>query len=230
MKNQPLILMIIALTNGAVVFPSGKIKGEEDNQEGTDNEAVSVDDLFTNDYIEYDYDREARDLENVNDEDYEVYEDLHPRLQLHILDDEDDEDILLFRTNNEEEQILMTVDEINKVFGRTTKNSKNELSNNEKAKAKDCRKMKKVYSTKTGKCHQPTSQGPCKKNKWFIAKRGRLDGVCRIPPCGEGEVLYRGECQQATGRSSVCPARHRLFLNKRGVGYCDCQQGFSWSF
>jgi len=86
-----------------------------------------------------------------------------------------------------------------------------------------------LYSTKDKSCHQPTVRGPCKDGKWFVAVKGRLEGVCRKPPCKDDEVLYNGSCTPIDEKEPVCPEFQQLYVNKKGIGFCDCQAGFSYS-
>lgn len=124
----------------------------------------------------------------------------------------------------------MTINEINKIFNkRGFRGNKNRhLTRTDKMKARECRRKKKLYFRKSKKCHQPLVQGPCKNStKWIVAIKGRLDGVCRERPCLDpaSPILYNGTCVPID--NAECPQYSRLYLNKRGEGYCDCETGFS---
>lgn len=126
--------------------------------------------------------------------------------------------------------VKMTINEINKIFNkRDFRGNKNRhLTRTDKMKARECRRKKKLYFRKSQKCHQPLVQGPCKtSNKWLVAIKGRLDGVCRERPCLDDAtpILYNGTCVPIDNED--CPQYSRLYLNKRGEAYCDCETGYS---
>jgi len=133
-------------------------------------------------------------------------------------------------SRNRARVVKMTINEINKIFNkRGFRGNKNRhLKRTDKMKARECRRKKKLYFRKTKNCHQPLLQGPCKAStKWIVAVKGRLDGVCRPRPCLDGAtpILYNGTCVPID--SGSCPQHSRLYVNKRGEGYCDCEAGYS---
>merc|ERR1711872_10933 len=127
-------------------------------------------------------------------------------------------------------KIEMTLKEINEIFNKKKfmKNKGRQLHRRDRKAARECRKKKLLFSTKDKKCHQPTSPGRCKNNKWFVAVKGQLQGVCKVNKCQDNEkpILFNGTCSPLHGS---CPPGSRLFLNKRGEGYCDCDEGYSYN-
>ena len=126
--------------------------------------------------------------------------------------------------------VRMTVKEINKIFNTRgfLRNKNRRLTKKDKRKARECRRRSELFFRKTKSCHPPVEQGPCKDpTKWIVAIRGRLDGVCRERPCLDEAtpILYNGTCVSID--NDDCPRYSRLYLNKRGEGYCDCREGFS---
>jgi len=126
--------------------------------------------------------------------------------------------------------VKMTINEINKIFNKRDfiRNKNRHLTRTDKMNARECRRKKKLYFRKTKKCHRPLVQGPCKNStKWIIAIKGRLDGVCRERPCLDDAtpILYNGTCVPIDNED--CPQHSRLYMNKRGEGYCDCDGGYS---
>jgi len=126
--------------------------------------------------------------------------------------------------------VKLTINEINKIFNKRgfRRNKNRHLTRTDKKKARECRRKNKLYFRKNKKCHQPLVQGPCKNStKWIVAIKGRLDGVCRERPCLEdaAPILYNGTCVPID--SGDCPPNSRLYLNKRGEAYCDCEAGYS---
>ena len=126
--------------------------------------------------------------------------------------------------------VKMTINEINNIFNkRGFRGNKNRhLTSTDKIKARECRRKNKLYFRKNKKCHQPLVQGPCKNStKWIVAIKGRLDGVCRERPCLDEAtpILHNGTCVPIDYHA--CPRYSRLYLNKRGEGYCDCEAGYS---
>merc|ERR1711915_889046 len=119
---------------------------------------------------------------------------------------------------NKSNHFEMTIKEINDIFGKKKKKrglkNKSKLSQQEKKAARNCRRKKLLYSLKDKKCHEPTTSGPCRNNKWFVAIKGKLQGVCRRIPCTNEDtpILYNETCSPIYG---VCPDRQRLFLNKK---------------
>jgi len=140
--------------------------------------------------------------------------------------------ILFVDPENVSKNFEMTIKEINDIFGKKKKKrglkNNSKLSQQEKKAARNCRRKKLLYSLKDKKCHEPTSSGPCRNNKWFVAIKGKLQGVCRRNPCTNEDtpILYNQTCSPIYG---VCPDRQRLFLNKKGEGFCDCDEGFSYN-
>jgi len=169
-----------------------------------------------------------------------------PRSRVLFEDDESDSSAINFKVSDEKSNlnekisfinpenrlsnIEMTLLEINEIFDkkRHMKNNKGKLSHQDKKMARGCRKQKLLYSTADKKCHEPTSPGPCKNKKWFVAVKGQLQGVCRRNQCtsDENPIFFNGTCSALYGN---CPESSRLYLNKRGVGFCDCDEGFSYN-
>jgi len=198
-------------------------------------------------YDEYQYSDGYEDI----DEEYSEERATNPRSRVLFEDDEvNDEETksnaLNFNAGNEKmdmtrkislvipenrlAKIEMTLREINEIFGKKKfmKNKKGKLSRRDKKTARECRKKKLLFSTLDKKCHEPTTTGPCKNDKWFVAVKGQLQGVCKRNPCPgeENPILFNGTCSSLYGS---CPPASRLFLNKRGVGFCDCDYGYSYS-
>jgi len=127
-------------------------------------------------------------------------------------------------------KIEFTLRELNEIFDKKKhkRGKKGKLSRQDKKTARSCRKKKLLFSVVDKKCYEPTSSGPCKNNTWFVSVPGKLQGVCRRNPCpgDENPILYDGVCSSLYGS---CPGGSRLYLNKRGVGFCDCDQGYSYS-
>jgi len=127
-------------------------------------------------------------------------------------------------------KIELTLRELNEIFDKKKykRGRKGKLSRQDKKTARSCRKKKLLFSVSDKKCYEPTSGGPCKNGKWFVSVPGKLQGVCRRPPCpgAETPILYNGTCSSLY---DSCPPGERLYLNKRGVGFCDCDQGYSYS-
>ena len=126
--------------------------------------------------------------------------------------------------------VKMTVKEINQIFNKREflRNKNRRLTRTDKMKARDCRRKNELFFRKTKRCHSPLEQGPCKQaTKWIVSIRGRLDGVCRERPCLDEAtpILYNGTCVSIDNED--CPQYSRLYLNKRGEGYCDCEEGYS---
>jgi len=149
------------------------------------------------------------------------------------IDLDEDIKIVVLRANNEvlranNEDFITTIGELSRIFGRKRREYK-KLSKDEIKKARSCRKKKLLYSTKDESCHPPTTRGPCRDGKWFVAVKERLDGVCRKPPCNNDEVFYDGSCTPVDEKKAVCPEFQQLYVNKKGFGFCDCQSGFSYS-
>jgi len=123
----------------------------------------------------------------------------------------------------------MTLKEINEIFDKKKhmKKSKGKLTRRDKKSARECRKKKLLFSTIDKKCHEPTSAGPCKNNKWFVAVKGQLQGACRTNQCTNDEtpIMFNKTCSELYGS---CPKFSRLYLNKRGLGFCDCDEGYSY--
>ena len=146
--------------------------------------------------------------------------------------DETEEDRMLsFPIPADRKKIVkMTVNEINQIFnkGGFLRNKNRRLTRTDKMKARECRRKKKLYFRKTKKCHDPLVQGPCKDStKWIVAIRGRLDGVCRQPACLDdaAPIFYKGTCVPID--NDDCPQHSRLYMNRRGEGYCGCEEGHS---
>ena len=123
--------------------------------------------------------------------------------------------------------IEMTLGEINEIFDKK-KHKKNKLSRGNKKKAKNCRKRGLLLSVQDRKCHEPTLQGPCKNGEWFVAVKRKLQGFCKRKQCTSEEkpIMSNGTCSAVYGS---CPQSSRLYLNKRGKGFCDCDDGFSFN-
>eukprot|EP00092_Neocalanus_flemingeri_P027772 GFUD01030146.1.p1 GENE.GFUD01030146.1~~GFUD01030146.1.p1 ORF type:complete len:350 (-),score=77.24 GFUD01030146.1:126-1175(-) len=216
------------LCQAAFIFSASISTGAEDSTEvdyDTDYE-------YSDEYIETESEEEEADI---------------PRPRSRVLfDEEENSSIIHFKVSGKEtrlnrkiaftnpesrsEEFEMTLKEINEIFGkkRHSKNKKGKLSRSDKKLARDCRKKHLLFSKKDNKCHEPTSEGPCNNDKWFVAVKGKLEGVCRRNQCTSDEtpILFNGTCSALFG---VCPNSSRLYLNKRGEGFCDCDQGFSYN-
>ena len=84
------------------------------------------------------------------------------------------EKISFINPENRLSKIEMTLQEINEIFDKKKhmKKNKGKLSRQDKKTARGCRKKKLLFSTADKKCHEPTSAGPCKNNKRFVAVKG----------------------------------------------------------
>lgn len=156
-------------------------------------------------------------VEEYTDSDYEVELTINDTVILGRFGD----------TPTEEEIIVMSLGEIQEIFGRKEEEEQ-PLTRRQKRKAKDCRKKNTLYSRTDGECHPPTATEPCTQGKWLIAEKGRLDGVCVINPCPspEAPILFQGSCSPVYG---PCGTSSRLYLNKRGQSFCHCDEGFSYN-
>merc|ERR1712215_222480 len=54
------------------------------------------------------------------------------------------------------------------------------------------------------------------------------NGVCKRNLCTNEKtpIMFNGTCSQIYGN---CPHSSRLYINKRGLGFCDCDDGFSYN-
>ena len=99
---------------------------------------------------------------------------------------------------NRSAKIEMTLQEINEIFDKKKhmKKNKGKLSRQDKKTARGCRKKKLLFSTADKKCHEPTSAGPCNRDKWFVAVKGQLQGVCKKNPCtsDDNPIFFNGAC------------------------------------
>ena len=138
-----------------------------------------------------------------------------------------DRKITFLNTDLRSGNIEMTQREINEIFDKK-KHKKNKLSRRNKKKAANCRKRGLLLSVKDRKCYKPTLKGPCKDGEWFVAVKRQLQGFCKINECTseENPIMFNGTCSALYGS---CPPSSRLYLNKRGRGFCDCEEGFSFS-
>jgi len=128
------------------------------------------------------------------------------------------------------QRITMKLGEIQDLFGITAEMKQaQKLNRREKTRARDCRKRGRLYLRTEQKCYKPNEPGLCRQGRWFVAQRGRLDGVCLVPPCQDPTtpIFYKGTCSSVYGSCSDPNAR--LYLNKRGVGFCECDEGFSFN-
>jgi len=140
------------------------------------------------------------------------------------------EEVVLGRFGGGEQRITMKLGEIQDLFGITAEMKRaQKLSRREKTRARECRKRGRLYLRTEQKCYKPNEPGLCRQGRWFVAERGRLDGVCQVPPCQDPNtpILYKGTCSSVY---DTCPDQNaRLYLNKRGVGFCECDEGFSFN-
>eukprot|EP00092_Neocalanus_flemingeri_P009649 GFUD01010390.1.p1 GENE.GFUD01010390.1~~GFUD01010390.1.p1 ORF type:complete len:342 (+),score=71.73 GFUD01010390.1:104-1027(+) len=159
-----------------------------------------------------------------SEEDSETEADLNRIISFLIPTQNDN--LLRSRSERKEQKIEMRLGEINDIFDKNKHTIK--LSRSDKRKARDCRKKRQIFSMDDNKCYNPISEGPCKNNKWFVAVKGKLGGVCKRRECTsvEAPILFKGTCSNLYGK---CPKSSRLYLNKRGVGFCDCDEGFSYN-
>jgi len=163
--------------------------------------------------------KSARGQEEEDGEDYEV--ELDPG-----------EEVVLGRFGGTRtgQRITMKLGDIQDLFGITAEMKRAEkLSRREKTRARECRKRGRLYLRAEQKCYKPNEPGLCRQGRWFVAQRGRLDGVCQVPPCQDPNtpILFKGTCSSVYG---TCPDQNaRLYLNKRGAGFCNCDEGFSFN-
>jgi len=140
------------------------------------------------------------------------------------------EEVVLGRFSGRAEKISLKLGEIQDLFGITPEMRRaQKLNRREKARARECRKLGRLYLRTEEKCYKPNTPGLCRQGRWFVAERGRLDGVCQVPPCQYQQIpiLFKGACSSVYGS---CPDPNaRLYLNKRGVGFCECDEGFSFN-
>ena len=117
----------------------------------------------------------------------------------------------------------------NKTQIDSIKSSRNRtLSTEDEQNALFCLEKDLLFSVKHQQCFPPLSDKACVAGqaKWFVARRSRLEGVCRKIPCSDpaAPVLHNGTCSAL--HTSNCPHNNRLFVNKFGRGYCDCDEGW----
>jgi len=221
-----------AISRSRVLFDEDEINDYEYSNENTEsNDAISRSRVLFGDDGDGDYEYSE---DNGNTEQEE--KNLPPSMiqEIHDLKATNLQRKVTF-TNPEiiSEKIEMTLGEINQIFNKkkhkkNKKGKKRQLTQPEKKQARKCRKQKLLFSIKDKKCHEPTSQGPCKNNKWFVAVQGKLNGVCKRNRCTDEEnpIMFNGTCSQIYGN---CPNSSRLYINKKGLGFCDCDEGFSYS-
>ena len=138
---------------------------------------------------------------------------------------------------NKARLIKMTATDINQIFNKRKfrRNKNGRLTKSDRKKALECRKKDKLLWKRDKKCYHPLAQEPCRAaNKWFVAHKTRLDGVCRIKPClglsddGDNEFIsVNGTCTPADDETICFDDKSQLELNIYGQGYYKCNQGFS---
>ena len=227
-----LVFSIESTTNYADLETLGDYsdEGVEDdtNSSGNSDQSIETEDLyFTRGRVLFDYEfegsgqqRESLETEKHVDSNYNLIE---SKISKRIFSFEDPE--------NKAKSIRMTAEDINQIFNKRkfTKNKNKRLTKSDRKKALECRKKDKLFFQRDKKCYHPLAQEPCRTaNKWFVAHKTRLDGVCRIKPClGDNKLVsLNGTCVSYDGDN--CPGEHnRVYLNIDGKGYCGCQDGFS---
>jgi len=210
------IIFLCFLVCQAVSIYSASISS--DSAEAGEEEYYDAEDEYSDDYF---ITRQPAPRSRV------LFDEDNGATRIHFKIEEKDKSL---NTRISSEEIIITLKEINQIFDKKKHkvNSNSKLSHSDKKKARACRKKQLLFSLTDTKCHNPTSEGPCRNNKWFVAVKGKLEGVCRRNLCTseENPIMYDGTC---SGLYESCPKSSRLYLNKRGRGFCDCDQGFSYN-
>jgi len=138
--------------------------------------------------------------------------------------------VLQGRIGQVQDNVVMSLGELQDVFGITEEMKRQErLTVREKRRARECRKRGRLYRRSDQKCYKANHQGICPVGRWFVAEKGRLDGVCQALPCSQPDtpVLYQGTCSPVF--DTCGQPNTRLYLNKKGRGFCGCDEGFSYN-
>ena len=81
-----------------------------------------------------------------------------------------------------------------------------------------------AFPFENGQCYVPSSSAPCREGEWAVVTNSTL--TCEDIPCGPVEVLLDGICSNLFDPIACPDTGERLFLDRHGQGFCDCDNGW----